>query len=115
MRKLESVGPRSLDHRHIGLAHCQQAVEKLLKAYLASREHEFEKIHDLEILAGQCALYDPAFASLRERVDPLTPFAVRFRYPGPADPSVEQVQGALVVVREVWDFVLDHLPPDARP
>lgn len=98
-----------------GAFHCQQAVEKLLKAFLVSRECEFEKIHDLEVLAEQCAQYDAQFDVLRKRVDPLTLFAVRFRYPGPADPSVEQAQAALAVVREVWDFVVDRLPRDARP
>jgi len=69
--------------------HCQQAVEKLLKAYLVFREDEFEKIHDLEPLADRCAQHDPSFAPLGTRVDALTPFAVRFRYPGPADPTVD--------------------------
>ncbi|MHC4698356.1 MAG: HEPN domain-containing protein [Planctomycetota bacterium] len=94
---------------------CQQAVEKLLKAYLVFREHEFEKIHDLEVLAEQCALYDQGFDAWRERVDPLTLFAVRFRYPSPSEPSAEQVQDAMGVVHEVWDFVVNRLPPDARP
>jgi len=30
--------------------HCQQAVEKLLKAYLISKNVEFGRIHDLETL-----------------------------------------------------------------
>ena len=95
--------------------HAQQAVEKLLKAYLVCRRHEFEKIHDLGMLAEQCAQYDPGFDTLREQVDPLTPYAVRFRYPGPIDPTVEEVQTAMTVVREVWGFVTDRLPPEARP
>ncbi len=94
--------------------HCQQAVEKLLKAFLVNVGHGFENIHDLRALTNLCAQTDPEFTTLRDRVAPLTAFAVRFRYPGPFDPSVEQVQGALEVVREVWDFVVDRLPPDAR-
>ncbi len=95
--------------------HAQQVVEKTLKAYLVFRGHEFEKVHDLETLAGQCAEYDPTFAQLSERVAPLTAFAVRFRYPGPAEPSVDQVRQALVVAAEVWTFVVDRLPPEASP
>lgn len=34
--------------------HCQQAVEKLLKAYLIFRQEPFEKVHDLEVLVEQC-------------------------------------------------------------
>ena len=94
--------------------HCQQAVEKLLKAYLFWREFDFEKIHDLDVLAKQCAQFDGGFAALIKRISPLTTYAVRYRYPGPNDPTVDQVSNALQVVSEVWDFVLDRLPPEAR-
>jgi len=95
--------------------HTQQAVEKLLKGYLVFHEIEFEKIHDLEILLSHCAEQDPAFLGLLDRVEPLTSYAVRFRYPGPGDPTVEQVASALRVVTEVETFVLDRLPPEVRP
>ena len=95
--------------------HCQQAAEKLLKAYLCWREFDFEKIHDLDVLAKQCAQFDGGFAALNERVLPLTTYAVRYRYPGPNDPTVAEVRDALAVVREVSDFVLDRLPPEVGP
>jgi len=94
--------------------HAQQAVEKLLKAYLVYRREPFEKIHDLEELINRCLPHDPAFAGLRERVSALTPYAVRFRYPGPGDPTVEQVRSALSVVNEVWTFVAGRIPVDLQ-
>jgi HEPN domain-containing protein len=36
------------------LFHCQQAVEKSLKAFLVWRDHPFRKTHDLVELARQC-------------------------------------------------------------
>lgn len=95
--------------------HCQQAAEKLLKAYLVWRVTEFERTHDLRALVLACADLDGDFDGLLDRVAPLTAFAVRFRYPGRADPTVEQVKQALEVVEEVWDFVLARLPADAAP
>ena len=95
--------------------HCQQAVEKTLKAYLVWREEEFERTHDLVELLAICAKLDPSFADLQPQVAPLTPYAVRFRYPGPADPSADEVGRALAVVRDAWNFVLHHLPEDVRP
>ncbi len=92
--------------------HCQQAAEKLLKAYLFWREHDFEKIHDLRALSLECARFDPSFRTLLDRVGPLTAYAVRFRYPGPDDPAVEEVRSALVVVREVRELVLERFPPN---
>jgi len=94
--------------------HCQQAVEKLLKAYLISHDHEFEKIHDLRALLLECAKFDRSFREFLDRVGPLTAYAVRFRYPGPNDPTVDEVRWALSVVRKVQTFVLGLLPLEAR-
>lgn len=95
--------------------HCQQAVEKLLKAYLVYRGESSEKVHDLGALAHACARHEPAFAALIPRVLPLNPFAVRFRYPGPADPTPQQVREALAVVQEVLGLVLRQLPSETHP
>lgn len=95
--------------------HCQQAVEKVLKAFLVSRNHEFALTHDLRLLVQDCMSFDASFASLLPTVAPLIAYAVRFRYPGPVDPTVEQVQAALATVHEVWRFVLSRLPEDVRP
>ena len=59
--------------------HCQQAVEKCLKAVLAIHQVEFRKIHDIRTLidlAGDAGLVVP----LAEQLEALTPFAVEFRY-----------------------------------
>lgn len=95
--------------------HCQQAVDKLFKAYLVWRGREFEKIHDLRALVNLCAADDPTFAALRDRVAPLTAFAVRFRYPGPTDPTPEQVEAALLIVEEARRFVQAKVPSDMHP
>jgi len=89
--------------------HCQQAVEKLLKAYLVSCGVEPDKTHDLRVLATICAEHDAAFEFLRDTVAPLTAFAVRFRYPGPADPPIDNVRNAITVVDEVHRFIMDRL------
>ena len=41
--------------------HCQQVVEKLLKAYLISKNTDFEKTHDLEHLLDLCSEDDLEF------------------------------------------------------
>ena len=40
----------------IAAFHCQQAVEKLLKAYLVQIRTPFEKIHDLGVLLNHCVM-----------------------------------------------------------
>lgn len=95
--------------------HCQQAVEKTLKAYLVSRAIAFEKIHDLRRLLDYCVGSDSAFDILRDAAEPLTLYAVAFRYPGPAEPSREEVDAALRVAGEVWEFVIARLPREVVP
>jgi HEPN domain-containing protein len=92
--------------------HCQQAVEKLLKAFLVYRSCQFEKIHDLRALVNLCAELDPGFFVLRDRVAPLTAYAVRFRYPGPVEPTIDQARHAVEIIHEVEAFILDRLPPN---
>ena len=50
--------------------HCQQAVEKLLKVFLLSKERDPERIHDLRALAIQCARFDDGFRELMGQVAP---------------------------------------------
>lgn len=95
--------------------HCQQAVEKTLKAYLISRAVEIEKIHDLGRIVRRCMPLDAAFATLRDDVEPLTQYAVVARYPGLPVPTAKEVARALEVVERVWTFVTSRLPPEVIP
>ncbi len=95
--------------------HAQQAVEKLLKAFLVHRAIEFEKVHDLGKLLEQCAGEDLEFTSMKDEVAPLSIYAVAYRYPGPRDPTKEKVERGLDVVRRVWGFVTERLPPEVQP
>lgn len=69
--------------------HCQQAVEKTLKAVLAARAIEFPFTHDIGLLIQLC---EDASAPLPEAladVDRLTPFAVHRRYGAIFGPDVD--------------------------
>ncbi|HOK79740.1 MAG TPA: HEPN domain-containing protein [bacterium] len=58
--------------------HCQQAVEKYLKAFLIYHKKEFEKIHIIEELLLQCSKIDKDFSDID--VKNLTDFAIDVRY-----------------------------------
>jgi HEPN domain-containing protein len=60
--------------------HAQQAVEKSLKAVLASRGVEFRFIHDLDYLSGLCSKSGVELPSTLDGMQKLTPFAVMERY-----------------------------------
>jgi len=62
--------------------HCQQAVEKYLKAVLVSRQIEFPKTHSLAQLLDLISGFAPALATALADTVPLTPFGVQIPYPG---------------------------------
>lgn len=68
--------------------HCQQAVEKALKGYLAFHEKIFKKTHSIAELGGQVLEIDSSLEALIRKAIYLTPYATAFRYPGePEEPT----------------------------
>lgn len=61
--------------------HCQQFVEKLLKALLTARGIEAPKTHDLRRLIQLIAPFAPELGIFSDRVDLLTMHGVQSRYP----------------------------------
>lgn len=60
--------------------HCQQAVEKALKAVLAARSVDFPFTHDVGLLIQLCEDAGAPLPEALAEVDRLTPFAVHMRY-----------------------------------
>jgi HEPN domain-containing protein len=61
--------------------HCQQCVEKYLKAYLMAHGMTPPRIHD-EVLLNLCAIHDATLTGRLLLVQILNPYAVLIRYPG---------------------------------
>ena len=96
--------------------HCQQAVEKALKAFLVWKEIPFEKVHSLVYLLDLGVAQEPGFEALRESAESLAPYAVEIRYPGEAlKITREEADAALAATGAVWAFVLGLLPNESRP
>ncbi len=84
--------------------HAQQAVEKALKAVLASRDVEFPFTHDLEGLLELCARSQIEVPeALVSSAGLLTPYAVRHRY-GEEPPKLVDRQTAerLAALAVAW-------------
>jgi len=62
--------------------HCQQFVEKLLKAFLTSHGIETPKTHDLRRLIQLAEPFVPELSRLSDASDTLTIHGVETRYPG---------------------------------
>jgi len=90
--------------------HCQQAAEKLLKAFLVCHQVEFRKTHDLEELLTLSASVDRSLQEEASFCAWLTPFGVEFRYPGEY-PSVDRrtAEKAFKESQVVRDIVMKRL------
>ena len=87
--------------------HCQQAVEKLLKALQSHLGVRFRKTHDLRELLDLLADHGSAPPEYLEEIDYLSPFAVDFRYgilPGEDEKPLDRRE-ARRLVQEVRAWV----------
>jgi HEPN domain-containing protein len=80
--------------------HCQQCVEKYLKAYLIAQGSTPPRIHDLEDLLNLCALYDATLTARLPLVHVLNPYGVLIRYPG-MTATVAEAQAAVHAMRRL--------------
>jgi HEPN domain-containing protein len=90
--------------------HCQQAVEKYLKAVLTSGEIEFGKTHNLKEMLEQLLKIKPALSRELKEVHALTPYAISTRYPGDAySLKLEEVKEALRLASKTRNKSLNFL------
>jgi HEPN domain-containing protein len=84
--------------------HCQQSIEKFLKAFLVYKDFHFKKTHDLEELRDKCAEYDRDFQTLD--FFNLTDYAVEYRYPtDDLTPGKEEINHYLNLVQKTKELV----------
>ncbi len=91
--------------------HAQQAAEKYLKALLVWHQIEFKKIHDIAALLRLASKANPDIADLLKDAENLTPYGVKYRYPGDyPHVTVDHVQEALRIASQVRTEIRDRLP-----
>ncbi len=84
--------------------HAQQSAEKYLKAALVSRKHRFPKAHDLMELSKQCSNAGIFLELDDDKLDSLSDYAIRVRYPG-APLVTEDAKQAIATAKLVRRFV----------
>ena len=81
------LGTAELTHQHIPeykdtiAFHCQQAVEKYLKAYLVFCDLKFTRTHDLVLLLSLISKIETVSDELFEMAAELQDYAIEVRYP----------------------------------
>ncbi|MFA5816599.1 MAG: HEPN domain-containing protein [Bacteroidales bacterium] len=86
--------------------HCQQAVEKYLKAYLIFQYSAFRFTHDLIYLVDLITQKDPDFENYYDTISELQGYAVEIRYPNETIfLSNEKVEKAMIIAKNVRELV----------
>jgi len=86
--------------------HCQQAVEKYLKAYLVFQSATFKSSHDLIYLLDLITQTDSVFENYYDTISELQGYAVEVRYPNETIfLSIRKVEKAITIAKEVRELV----------
>lgn len=90
--------------------HCQQFVEKALKAFLVHKNVDFEKVHSLEYLVKLCIEQDQSFKWLYEVAKELSDYAIEIRYPDEFYiPTLEEARKSFDIATRVKDFIFEKI------
>jgi len=96
--------------------HAQQAVEKLIKAYLARNSVEFGDVHDIDTLQRLVRTVDENLAAKVDVAASLSRYAVGTRYPGRyGRVTHEQAEAAVQIAESVRADILPRLIPVPTP
>jgi len=90
--------------------HCQQAVEKFLKAYLVFLGIPFTKTHEIGELITKFENKDKEISAFKEEADKLTDYAIDVRYPEELlEPTLEEAKEAKKIATKIKEFVLSRI------
>ena len=92
-------------HNAIICYHCQQAVEKYLKAFLCYNGLIPPRIHVLETLCALCSDFDASFNDIAKECAYLSPFAVHARYPLEMEITSANTVKSLEIAQRIKDFL----------
>ena len=93
--------------------HAQQAVEKLLKAWLTLAEQPIPRTHDVEELADLCTVHGLDLESIE--LETLSTYAVEIRYDADFWPAIEDARDALATAELIRVMVRKAIGgPDAE-
>jgi HEPN domain-containing protein len=104
-QRLLEIEPVILDN---ACFHCQQAIEKCLKAYLIYNGFDVQKTHDIIALLTQCSNFDTIF----ETIDPLdiNSYAVQGRYPDTnLMPTKEEAEGYYQLALQIKSLTTERI------
>ncbi|MDR2592526.1 MAG: HEPN domain-containing protein [Chitinispirillales bacterium] len=89
--------------------HCQQAAEKMLKAYTIAQKSALKKTHDLETLIEECKQFSPDFSNIKSNCVMLSSYVSGARYPSEIELTEYEMKQAIKNAQQVLDFTKSKL------
>jgi HEPN domain-containing protein len=88
--------------------HCQQAIEKYLKAFLVNNNIDFPRTHDILELIDQFIIpIDNSFENIKIQAETLIDYAVAPRYPDYLfEPTRSDANEAFDIMKVIREFIL---------
>lgn len=91
--------------------HAQQAVEKLLKAFLVFHDRIPPRNHDVLALLASCVEIDSTLSGLKADCNGLTYYATTGRYPGDLyEPDEKDARDAVSASHRTRSAIMERLP-----
>ena len=94
--------------------HCQQSVEKSLKAFLCANDVEIPKVHAVSVICHQCSDINPAFSDFIKTCEILEVYATQTRYPSRIELDEPIAKQALTQALAIYNFVSELLKPPSK-
>jgi HEPN domain-containing protein len=88
--------------------HCQQCVEKYLKAFLVHHDTEFPRTHILRELNRLCVEIDGSFLLIDDLLERIEPYGSEVRYPGRFT-DVKDAREAVATMKAIRKFIRPKL------
>jgi HEPN domain-containing protein len=107
----ETYHPKPLE---VVCFHAQQAAEKMLKCFLASKNIEIPKIHDLRVLCERCIELETSFNDIYKPSIMLTRYSVVPRYPTEWDLTAQDAAKAIEDADAVMKFIKERITVNGK-
>lgn len=90
--------------------HCQQAVEKYLKAFLIFKNIEIKKTHDVVLLLDMISSVEQIEDVFYEKASELQSFSVEIRYPDTTiNLTTDDIMSAISIARDFRQFIVSRM------
>lgn len=93
----------------LGIYHCHQCVEKLLKACLIFNKIPVKRIHDLDKLFSSAIAYVPSLGLYQKDIIALDSYRPRLRYPVGSDLRLDHLESCVYISNTVYNHVINLL------